>query len=359
MDLYGLLHFKRSTKNFHNKFSTLIDEKMLHNKVKASSIQNLLQCCEQGGAKVDRDNVAFDLVKIVFSLLNISCEDYPILSKVMAAFLQQKTENLSLIYFTKAKALLPDTIETLIGTVYSIDDFLSEMTQDFRKLYVISSLMSACLIGKNATVLRIRCVPKHYNFKNIKPRDVTLDTDMYDYDTWEEESPYLSNNFFDVISDREEICTERLLSNGVFTKMDVASCIHNKKRESIDITGLRDVQAFNHFQRSWEVDWRFVGMATMYHQNEDEERKPLKIRLSLVEHLEDWEDQGGVLKPLKNIKYMKMLQELNFCSAATTKLVLQGFTLKIGTVLSLFNSLESLEMIKADETHLAPLHVRN
>jgi len=354
MDIVCLLHSKTAFSATKNRLNSVF-EKMLHKKVKTTSMHEFFKAFSGISKAIDQEKISSNLTSLIFDQLNISPISYPILFKIFKDLFLQPANTLSLLYFTRAKAILPDLLESPIGDSISVEEFLTEMTQDFRKLYVISAFMSACFIGKDATILRIRCLSGTFGFKKIKPNDITLDTDTYNFDTWDDESPYFCKNFFEKIGDHEKIDTEQLLSSGVFTRMDIASCVHNRKRCSISITGLKNVQAYNHFERTFEVDWRFVGMATMYHQDEVND-DPLKIRLSLVDHLENWRENGHIFKQLRNIKYMKMLQELNFCSASTTELVLEGFHLKIGTVLSLFNSIDSLVVIKADETHLASLH---
>lgn len=354
MDIVCLLHSKTAFSATKNRLNSVF-EKMLHKKVKTTSIHEFFKAFSGISKAIDQEKISSNLTSLIFDQLNISPISYPILFKIFKDLFLQPANTLSLLYFTRAKAILPDLLESPVGDSISVEEFLTEMTQDFRKLYVISAFMSACFIGKDATILRIRCLSGTFGFKKIKPNDITLDTDTYNFDTWDDESPYFCKNFFEKIGDHEKIDTEQLLSSGVFTRMDIASCVHNRKRCSISITGLKNVQAYNHFERTFEVDWRFVGMATMYHQDEVND-DPLKIRLSLVDHLENWRENGHIFKQLRNIKYMKMLQELNFCSASTTELVLEGFHLKIGTVLSLFNSIDSLVVIKADETHLASLH---
>merc|ERR1712217_290392 len=87
--------------------------------------------------------------------------------------------------------------------------------------------------------------------------------DGWDEEYWLEDASYEDKSFWKFIKNKPEVNTERLIANGMCSKMDLASAIYHCPTTTVQMYGLQNIQAFSHFEETYEVDWRFVGYSIM------------------------------------------------------------------------------------------------
>ena len=123
--------------------------------------------------------------------------------------------------------------------------------------------------------------------------------------------------------------------------MDLASAIYHCPTTTVQMYGLQNIQAFHHFEETYEVDWRFVGYSIM------SSNSPTEPAQNLTLSLYDITDKRSVPSNDANsesLGYAKMIQELHFC-ARVQNLVLKQFQMDQAKASELFDSLPILNKI--------------
>merc|ERR1711972_501476 len=103
--------------------------------------------------------------------------------------------------------------------------------------------------------------------------------DGWDEEFWLEDASFENSNFWKFINTSKSISTERLIANGMCSKMDLASAIYHCPTTRVEMYGLQNIQAFHHFEETYEVDWRFVGYSVMSSNSPSEPAQDLVLGL--------------------------------------------------------------------------------
>ena len=77
-------------------------------------------------------------------------------------------------------------------------------------------------------------------------------------------------DFWDKLNVDPKLSTRVLVANALCTRMDLASAIYHSPTSRIEIYGMGHLQAYSHYDREHQLDWRFVGYAIMASGNNDE-----------------------------------------------------------------------------------------
>jgi len=307
------------------------------------------------------------IINKIFNLLNLETKKYPILQKVLKSFLLEAPKKMSLIYLANLKVIIPDCWKDPVTDMRS---YVEELSKDYRDLFTIACFTLKILYSFMTVEVRVRIADPVLGLMVEMPDSIRQtyhqNDDGWDEEYWLEDASSDDKQFWKYIKNTPEIETERLIANGICSKMDLASAIYHCPTTKVEMYGLQNIQAFHHFEDTHEVDWRFVGYSVMSSNSPDEPAQNLVLSLydisdkrevsdnAAINQIQLLESNGnqssGSLPALGNLNisdelgYAKMIQELHFCARVQT-LVLKQFQMSQMKASELFDSLPILTKI--------------
>lgn len=126
--------------------------------------------------------------------------------------------------------------------------------------------MLASVYTFNTEKIRIRIKTfEAYAVPISLPESIDMDNDeqFMGVDLWDAYANFEAVSFWSKLSTSPKHTTRALIANALCTKMDLASAVYNSPTKSIEIFGLEHFKAYSYFDREEQLDWKFVGYATM------------------------------------------------------------------------------------------------
>lgn len=321
---------------------------------------------------ITKDQACFNqiqqsIIDKILNLLNIETKKYPILQKVLKSFLLEAPKKMSLIYLANLKVIVPDCWKVPVTDMRS---YVEELSKDYRDLFTIACFTLKILYSFKTVEVRVRIADPVLGMIVEMPDSIRQtyhqNDDGWDEEYWLEDASFDDKQFWKYIKNTPEIETERLIANGMCSKMDLASAIYHCPTTKVEMYGLQNIQAFHHFEDTYEVDWRFVGYSVMSSNSPDEPPQNLVLSLydisdrrevsdnAAINQIRSLESNGnqsrsslpefGNLNISDELGYAKMIQELHFCARVQT-LVLKQFQMSQMKASELFDSLPILTKI--------------
>lgn len=308
------------------------------------------------------------IIEKIMNLLNLDTKKYPILQKVLKSFLLEAPKKMSLIYLANLKVIIPDCWKSPVTDMRS---YVEELSKDYRDLFTVACFTLKILYSFMTVEVRVRIADPVLGMIVEMPNSIRQtyhqNDDGWDEEYWLEDASFDDKQFWKYIKNTPEIETERLIANGMCSKMDLASAIYHCPTTKVEMYGLQNIQAFHHFEDTYEVDWRFVGYSVMSSNSPDEPAQNLVLSLYDISDRRGISDDAattqiqspeysrrpslngslpalGDLNISDELGYAKMIQELHFCARVKT-LVLKQFQMSQMKASELFDSLPILTKI--------------
>ena len=290
--------------------------------------------------------------------------DMVTIQQSVADYLSEAPEKIGIWYLKEAKVILPESIQD--PTEDALNSYLHEFKmhtkEGHRRLTVLGAFTLSALYTFNASEIRVRIKtmekyprkalekPADYEFppRLSLPADVNMnDEEQYMVsELWEEYANFDDNRFWGRLNTNEKFSDRVLIANALCTRMDLASALYHSPLTRMEIYGLEDLQAFSHFDREHQIDWRFVGYSIMANGGEDVACDKILVAAK------DLFDKD---RRVTDVAHAKMVAEFYFCGDVT-KLRFVGFDVPEKEIDKIFNKCDKLNVISVVKRRRTDYH---
>lgn len=240
----------------------------------------------------------------------------------LADYLSEAPNKIGIWYLKEAKVILPDSIQD--PTEDALNSYLHEFKMNtkegHRRLAALGAFTLSALYTFQASEIRVRIktiehypvkeqtdAEGNYTFETLAlPESVNMnDEEQYMVsELWEEYASFEDDKFWTRLSTSEQFSDRVLIANALCTRMDLASALYHSPLKRLELYGLEDLQAFSHYDRENQIDWRFVGYSIMANGGGDEPCEKILVAAK---------DIFGSNGHPTEVTHTKMIKEFYFC----------------------------------------------